>query len=698
MKKVLFTTLSIIAVAAMMLVSCKKDEPKPDNKDPETPTEEVDPELVGTWTIVGEANGWTVDAGVAMTDNDNVWTVAEVAVKGEGFKFVKDGSWDINLGAVDAAAKEDNVEFDLEKGGKNIKGAKDGVYSVTLNLLTKKAKIAFVKDLEPEKPNWAEFDYTPSDEYLAETNLWKAVDAADGAKFFSYLNPGWSQTPINDNVEAETLDFLTKTQSTYELHFEKATDARWQNQFYIFPGAEANFVALDPAKKYRVKFSVTSTASFDAFFKLSQYVDAGPKHEGAAMWQPDGYTDEHPSTMTLVADTPLVLETELTGQDTKNVIFIFDFGFNPANTRVCIKDIIIEEVVPEIELTDLSTINAKAADADFELMAIVATTFKISDSNSAAIVTDGTNCFYLFFNPATNNTLKAGDLVNAKGKISIYKHLIESAKNPEVTVLEEGVAVPELKPIEIESYDTFVSADRPTGLYTAVGKYVIDGNYTNHIMDGNTMKGSLSDQIDAKWNGKNVRITGWFTGTFSGGAYFRVISIEEVKLPEPVIDGNYDDWAKFEASTTGPNSHGHTTTMKAAAYGSTVYVYLKVETAEANAADHAIDSESYVYFYFDKDNNAETGSTDWYRGGADNPDEKYRVKFGSDGLREGLAAEAAAASVKCVDDATNRVLQMELKFDKAALGTATALSEVGMKIFALGYIPGEFTGNVALTF
>ena len=341
MKKVLFTTLSIIAVAAMMMVSCKKEPvEKPDDNKEE---QKVDEDLVGTWTITGEAYGWDQTKGLAMTESDNVWTAAEVSIKGEGIKFVKDASWDVNLGAKEDGAKDDDVEFELEKGGKNIKGAKDGVYSVTLNLLTKKAKIKFVKDLEPEGPNWAAFDYTPSDEYKAETNLWKAVDDANGAKFFSFLNPGWG-TAINDNVEAETLDFLTKTQSTYELHFEKATDGRWQNQFYIFPGAEANFIALNPAKKYRVKFSVTSTASFDAFFKFSQYVDQGPKHEGAAMWQPEGYTDEHPSTMTLVADTPLVLETELTGQDTKNVIFIFDFGFNPANTRICIKDIIIEEV------------------------------------------------------------------------------------------------------------------------------------------------------------------------------------------------------------------------------------------------------------------------------------------------------------------------------------------------------------------
>ena len=146
--------MSIIAVAAMMFVSCKKEDTKTDGN--EQKQETVDPELVGTWTIVGKANGWDETAGVAMTESDNVWTVAEVAIKGEGFKFVKDGSWDINLGASPKTGStqkfDDDVEFDLEKGGDNIAGAKDGIYSVTLNLLTKKAYIKFLRDLPVLEP------------------------------------------------------------------------------------------------------------------------------------------------------------------------------------------------------------------------------------------------------------------------------------------------------------------------------------------------------------------------------------------------------------------------------------------------------------------------------------------------------------------------------------------------------------------
>ena len=685
MKKVLFTTLSIIAVAAMMLVSCKKDEPKPDNKDPETPTEEVDPELVGTWTIVGQAQGWAADGGVAMTENNNVWTVAEVAVKGEGFKFVKDGSWDINLGAADNAdAKEDNVEFDLEKNGKNIKGAKDGVYSVTLNLLTKKAKIAFVKDLEPEFPEDT-WDYTPSEAYAAETNLWKAIDAAGATHYYYYLNPGWAETPIHGDTESDEYPYLTKTQSTYRLAYTKATTERRQCQFFMMP-KEANAIALDPNKKYNFKMTLGASTPLNCFFKLLTYGPNGPKHEGAAIWEPEGYPDNVKLTE---AFAPVVLEHEISGIEASNLNLVFDFGTSPANVYIYIKDIIIEEVAPSV-----SEFIALEDNTESTFEAIVAAVVP----NKGIIVTDGAKNLYVF-GPKTYPVV--GDKVSIKATKTTYYGLIETKSGAEVTVLSQGNTVPSTTPVDVTAtFDAFPDTMSTSEIVTVVGTIAVSGNFVNFNVNGATKRQGSAAVMDLNsYDGKTMAITGYYYGTSGTGGKFVNIAVTKAEVFEPTIDGNYDDWAYFAGNTTGPNSKGHTTTMKAVASGSTVYVYLKVETAEANAANHVIDDESYVYFSFDKDNDSTTGSTDWYRTGADNPDNpKYRVKFGSNGLREGLAEEAAAASVKCVDDATNRVLQMELKFDKAALGTATALSEVGMKIFALGYIPGEFTGNVALTF
>ena len=232
MKKVLFTTLSIIAVAAMMLVSCKKDEPKPDdNKGNTDPAETVDEELVGTWTIVGEANGWDQTAGVAMTENNNVWTAKEVAVKGEGFKFVKDASWDINLGATDADAKADDVEFDLEKNGKNMKGAKDGLYDITLNLLTKKAKIKFVSDLPKEGLNW---DYVMDQHnYLTNsTFLWEDDPIVMSGKSITYqwkfYSDHWNNYKFKDKGDDNIQLYSNRLGGIYNIK-EKGLLLRFSN-------------------------------------------------------------------------------------------------------------------------------------------------------------------------------------------------------------------------------------------------------------------------------------------------------------------------------------------------------------------------------------------------------------------------------------------------------------------------------------
>ncbi len=187
-----------------------------------------------------------------------------------------------------------------------------------------------------------------------------------------------------------------------------------------------------------------------------------------------------------------------------------------------------EADVPTIEYTDLSTISSLASGADFELTAVVAF---VTTKNDAAIVTDGTNFFYLY-KPATMPSV--GDIVTASGKISVYNHLHESAQAPTVTVVESGAELPALTPKDITAtYGTFISSNdpHPADYITAVGTYVVDGNYTNLVVEGSdTVKGSLSGKIDASWNGKKVRVTGWFTGSNKGGTfiYTDVTNIEAV--------------------------------------------------------------------------------------------------------------------------------------------------------------------------
>ena len=189
--KFAFVALSVVAIAACNKDKGLENDGKDDGQENVTPTT-VDADLVGTWTITGEAQGWAADGGVTMTEKDNVWTAAEVTVKGEGFKFVKDGSRDINLGAVTKDAKADGVEFDLTKNGENIAGTQgDGVYSVTLNLLTKKAAITFVKGIEEGgEEGGEEFQAVNFNDKAISvwTNLSKNIDLSKGLTYVLHFN------------------------------------------------------------------------------------------------------------------------------------------------------------------------------------------------------------------------------------------------------------------------------------------------------------------------------------------------------------------------------------------------------------------------------------------------------------------------------------------------------------------------------
>ena len=201
----------------------------------------------------------------------------------------------------------------------------------------KLARIVKAGQTDPGEEPEDLWDYTPSAEYLAEDNLWKA--AVGNEKYFAYMNiaPDWSNAKY-DNVEAAEFPFLSFDQSTYKLAFADQTFDRWQNQFYIFPGDESHFVGLQANHVYSLKLTVSASAPTNAFFKFSQYIPDGPKHEGAAIWEPEGY----PNNIVIAnAFEPVVLEKEITGVTCDNILLLFDFGGNPANTLVYIKDVIL---------------------------------------------------------------------------------------------------------------------------------------------------------------------------------------------------------------------------------------------------------------------------------------------------------------------------------------------------------------------
>ena len=199
MKKVLFTTMSIIAVAAMMLVSCKKDNGTDNGKDngkDNKPVEEYAGPVVGTedWAIIGTilSTNWDTDYKAALV-SENIFVVKNVKLEAANeFKWRDtssgNGGWDVNRGGDFVALGE---AFDVEANGHNIKPELDGIYDIYLNLAVDQAAVV-AKD--GAQPAWKEPASGPSREgkvfKLTAVNSENAtftkdeyVDLAAGATF-----------------------------------------------------------------------------------------------------------------------------------------------------------------------------------------------------------------------------------------------------------------------------------------------------------------------------------------------------------------------------------------------------------------------------------------------------------------------------------------------------------------------------------
>ena len=172
-------------------------------------------------------------------------------------------------------------------------------------------------DPEPEPDT---FDYTPGEEYLAETNLWKAVADADGEGFSGHA-----------------MESVTKKQSTYKFEFAEETPDLWANFGFIYT-TEGHSLPLKASSKYTIKYTLYATKDMPAaFLKVNKDDPATETHEDGYIWE---------TTKVLTANTPLVVSDQFDGVDCESIAFTIAFGGNPADVRVYIKDLIIEEIVP----------------------------------------------------------------------------------------------------------------------------------------------------------------------------------------------------------------------------------------------------------------------------------------------------------------------------------------------------------------
>ena len=210
----------------------------------------------------------------------------------------------------------------------------------------------YVKDItlvevEQDEPEPVfEWDYTPGNDYLSETNLWKAVFDGNYEEVAGNI-AGYPSAP----VAMSTISNITKKESTYVLTFGEATTGEWGCCNFIST-LEGHFIPFSAGKKYKLQVTIGSSATIEKFiFSLHDYNPADPNGNHEGDWKTDMWDK-------IEAETPTTLSTVFEcGADMANLTWtiIPQFG-TPAGMVLYIKDIIIEEIVPGSGIPDYEPI------------------------------------------------------------------------------------------------------------------------------------------------------------------------------------------------------------------------------------------------------------------------------------------------------------------------------------------------------
>lgn len=165
-------------------------------------------------------------------------------------------------------------------------------------------------DTTPE-PTWVAVD--------SEDNLWNATAA--NLNFEYFYAPGWVQI---DNPE------MTNVGRSYSLAFPQATSEPWQNQFKMFTSLTADTETV-------YDFRVTLKSSEDIKGVTVKLV-----HSGGGDNDKNYFFEDH---IDLVADAEAIFwKASMKAPKAMDAItLVFDFGGNPANTNVTIKDITLQK-------------------------------------------------------------------------------------------------------------------------------------------------------------------------------------------------------------------------------------------------------------------------------------------------------------------------------------------------------------------
>lgn len=400
--------------------------------------------------------------------------------------------------------------------------------------------------------NW---DYTPSAEYLAESNLWKAVDGDKVGFYYIYEAAGYPA------AASDSYELLSFKESTYVLDCKAATESTWANQLFIFP-KEGNFIPLDPAKTYRVKITVCSNADYyGPFIKLCTYNPETANHEGAEMWALTGW----PELITFKAGEPIIKEVELTGKEAQNIIWVMGLGGNPKDAKIYIKDIIVEEVGGEVPPV------VDAPESDVITVDILPTAY-----------------------PSEETVVKNGDIEYNILLVANYGNGIQMKKQD--SYISNKTAFKNIKTIKVTTATS--KTLYPENLKLCAGT---SENPTTEI----PMKSGDSETAVWELDGE---YTYFKLQNVSGYAvYLSKIEINPASDPAPTgikIDGDFSDWAGIDGATTENN---RITLWKASSDADNIYFYYEITASKVKTSGANFDWSPYIYIGLDTDNNSSTG-------------------------------------------------------------------------------------------
>lgn len=157
--------------------------------------------------------------------------------------------------------------------------------------------------------------------YDTPDNLWKTVEAKDVEMFYFYADANWAPYPEHQGFK--------HAGNTYTLSFPHATVAQWQNQV-------AFYTPLSCKAGDTFDFGCVMTPNNDLGNVTVKLVKHGEGNEGVFFFT---------QTVNLKADEDNVVKfpAQVAPADMESIDLFLDFGGNPENTEVVIKDIVLKK-------------------------------------------------------------------------------------------------------------------------------------------------------------------------------------------------------------------------------------------------------------------------------------------------------------------------------------------------------------------